>query len=111
MEIRVNTKVNAISKRGVELSDGTTIESNAVVWTAGTSPNPLLKELPRKKERGRYCGESVYGWVIARQSEILPQVNPACHRTSPQERQVYFISTQATFSVRPPGLVIKRKVT
>jgi len=53
VEIRVNTKVSAVSARGIELSDGTLIESNTVVWTAGTSPNPLLRELPCKKERGR----------------------------------------------------------
>ena len=43
VEIRVNTKVSAVSARGIELSDGTLIESNTVVWTAGTSPNPLLQ--------------------------------------------------------------------
>ena len=43
VEIRVNTKVSAASARGIELSDGTLIESNTVVWTAGTSPNPLLQ--------------------------------------------------------------------
>jgi NADH:ubiquinone reductase (H+-translocating) len=53
VEIRVQTKVKAVSARGVELSDGTMIESNTLVWTAGTSPNPLLQELPCKKERGR----------------------------------------------------------
>jgi NADH dehydrogenase len=53
VEIRVNAKVKAVSARGVELSDGTMIETNTLVWTAGTSPNPLLEDLPCKKERGR----------------------------------------------------------
>jgi NADH:ubiquinone reductase (H+-translocating) len=53
VEIRVNTKVKAVSARGIELSDGTMIDSNTLVWTAGTSPNPILQELPCKKERGR----------------------------------------------------------
>jgi NADH dehydrogenase len=53
VEIRTNTKVNAVSERSVELSDGTIIATNTVVWTAGTSPNPLLQALPCKKERGR----------------------------------------------------------
>jgi NADH:ubiquinone reductase (H+-translocating) len=65
VEIRVNTKVSAVSGRGVKLSDGTMIESNTVVWTAGTSPNPLLQELPCKKERGRVVVNQfmeVVGW-------------------------------------------------
>ncbi len=53
VEVRVNTKVTGISERGVELSDGTVIKTNTLVWTAGTSPNPLLEKLPCKKERGR----------------------------------------------------------
>jgi NADH:ubiquinone reductase (H+-translocating) len=53
VEIRVNTKVSAVSARGIELSDGTQIESHTVVWTAGTSANPLLQELPCRKEHGR----------------------------------------------------------
>lgn len=53
VEIRVETKVKAVSARGVELSDGTMIETNTLVWTAGTSPNPLLQGLACNKERGR----------------------------------------------------------
>jgi NADH dehydrogenase len=53
VEIRLNTKVEAMSERGVQLSDGTTIWSNTLVWTAGTSANPLLKGLPCSKDRGR----------------------------------------------------------
>lgn len=53
VEIRVNTRVTGVSERGVELSDGTTIAANTLVWTAGTSPCPLLATLPCKKERGR----------------------------------------------------------
>ena len=53
IEIHVNTKVSAVSAHGVELSDGTTIESDTLIWTAGSSPNPLVQDLPCKKERGR----------------------------------------------------------
>jgi NADH:ubiquinone reductase (H+-translocating) len=53
VDIRVNTRVTGISDRGVELSDGTRIAANTLVWTAGTSPNPLLETLPCTKERGR----------------------------------------------------------
>jgi NADH dehydrogenase len=53
VEFRLNTKVTGISERGVELGDGTIIKTDTLVWTAGTSPNPLLETLPCRKERGR----------------------------------------------------------
>ena len=53
VEIKVNTRVTGVSERGVELSDGSTILTKTLVWTAGTSPNPLLEMLPCRKERGR----------------------------------------------------------
>jgi NADH dehydrogenase len=58
VEIRVKTKVERISERGVELSDGTTIEANTVVWAAGTSPSPVLATLPCAKEHGRLVANS-----------------------------------------------------
>jgi NADH dehydrogenase len=65
VEIHVNTKVSAVSADGVKLSDGTLIESDTLVWTAGTSPDPLIRELPFKKERGRVVVSQfleVVGW-------------------------------------------------
>jgi NADH dehydrogenase len=53
VEIRLNTKVEGFTGRAVRLSDGTTIETNTLVWTSGTSPNPLLETIPCAKERGR----------------------------------------------------------
>jgi NADH dehydrogenase len=53
VEIRVNTRVTGVSERSVELSDGSAILTKTLVWTAGTSPNPLLEMLPCSKERGR----------------------------------------------------------
>jgi NADH dehydrogenase len=53
VEIRVNTKVTGFSGDQVSLSDGSTIKTSTLLWTAGTTPNPLLNELPCAKERGR----------------------------------------------------------
>jgi NADH dehydrogenase len=53
VELRPNTKVKVITPREVELSDGMRIESLTLVWTAGTSPNPLLKGLALPKEHSR----------------------------------------------------------
>ena len=53
VEIHANCKVTAVTDREVTLSDGTTITTNTLVWTAGTCPNSLLDTLPCAKERGR----------------------------------------------------------
>lgn len=53
VEIRTGTRVTGVSDGGVMLSDGSRLESSTLVWTAGTSPNPLLAPLPARKERGR----------------------------------------------------------
>lgn len=53
VEILVNTRVKGISEKGVELSDGTTIKTSTLIWTAGTSPNPHLESLPCRKEKGK----------------------------------------------------------
>jgi len=53
VEIQVNVRVSAVSESGVELSTGEMIETKALIWTAGTSPNPVLDALPCLKERGR----------------------------------------------------------
>ncbi len=65
VEIRTNTRVQGISDRGVELSDGALIKANILVWTAGTSPHPLLAKLPCRLEKGRVMVNAfleVPGW-------------------------------------------------
>ncbi len=53
VDIRVATQVTGVSERGVELSDGSAIDAETVVWTAGTTPHPLVADLPCATERGR----------------------------------------------------------
>jgi NADH dehydrogenase len=53
VEILVNRRVSGISDSHIELSSGEIIDSKALIWTAGTSPNPALDCLPCMKERGR----------------------------------------------------------
>ena len=53
VEIHTNAKVKGVTEREVTLTDGTVITTNTLVWTAGTSPHPLLGTLPCKRERGR----------------------------------------------------------
>lgn len=53
VEIRTGVHVAEVTPDEVRLSDGATIPSRFVVWTAGTSPHPLLGRLPVPLERGR----------------------------------------------------------
>lgn len=53
IEVRIGTKLARVDGTSVELSDGTKLEAATVVWTAGTSPNPLVADLPIAMERGR----------------------------------------------------------
>ncbi|MGD9590624.1 MAG: NAD(P)/FAD-dependent oxidoreductase [Pyrinomonadaceae bacterium] len=57
VEIHLNTKVDSVEGNEVTLTDGTTITTNTMIWTAGTAPNPMLDELPCDKERGRLCAD------------------------------------------------------
>jgi len=65
LEIRVNTKVVDVTGDDVQLSDGTRIPARTVIWTAGTSPTPLIAALPCEMERGRLVANEyleVKGW-------------------------------------------------
>lgn len=65
VEIRLETRVTAVTKEGVELSDGTVVSAKTIVWTAGTTPSPLLANLPCHRERGRVLANEfleVPGW-------------------------------------------------
>jgi len=53
IELIVNAKVHRVTSREVVLGDGVRIPSRLVVWTAGTSPHPLLHELPCRLDHGR----------------------------------------------------------
>jgi NADH:ubiquinone reductase (H+-translocating) len=54
VDIRVSTRLESVDAHSARLSDGTTLETETVVWTAGVRPSPLLAEfgLPLD-ERGR----------------------------------------------------------
>jgi len=53
VEIHVKKRVAGVTDRGVELNDGTIIPSKILIWTAGTSPNPLIQLLPCNMEHGK----------------------------------------------------------
>jgi NADH dehydrogenase len=53
IEIVLNTRVAGVSDASVTLTNGTVIRSATIIWTAGTTPNPLLQALPCSKDQGR----------------------------------------------------------
>lgn len=53
VQFLMNTAVKSVLNDEVNLSDGTSLKTNMLVWTAGVSPNPLLEMLDCSKERGR----------------------------------------------------------
>jgi NADH:ubiquinone reductase (H+-translocating) len=55
VEVVTNARVVQVSERSVTLSTGLEIPARTIVWTAGTSPHPLLAELPCERSRGRLC--------------------------------------------------------
>lgn len=53
VEVRLNSRSDAIDARGVTLNNGSRIEAGTVVSTIGTAPSPLIEALPAEKQRGR----------------------------------------------------------
>lgn len=65
IEIVTNARVAQLTHTGVMLADGVSIPSRLVVWTAGTSPHPLIHDLPCALDRGRIVVDdtlAVAGW-------------------------------------------------
>jgi len=61
IEIATKATVSAVTDDGVMLADGRHIPSRLVVWTAGTSPHPLLHGLPCMLDRGRILVDETLG--------------------------------------------------
>jgi len=65
VEIHTNARVERVDDELVTLSNGMSIPASTVVWTAGTSPHPLVGSLPCRRDRGRVCANEfleVEGW-------------------------------------------------
>jgi NADH dehydrogenase len=53
VEIKLGAKVIAYTDRAVRCSDGETIPAFTLVWAAGVSPSPILKDFPCELQKGR----------------------------------------------------------
>jgi NADH dehydrogenase len=59
VDIRLSTTLERVDEDAVALSDGTEIETETLVWTAGVRPHPLVEELGLPlDERGRIAVDS-----------------------------------------------------
>jgi NADH:ubiquinone reductase (H+-translocating) len=59
MDVRLNTRLESVSDCHVRLSDGDEFDSDTLVWTAGTKPNPMLAETDLPVDgRGRVLCEA-----------------------------------------------------
>jgi len=102
VEVRVGTKVERISREGVELDDGTTIKANTVVWAAGTAPCPVLKDLPCAKEHGRIV---VNSFLEVPGFEAVWALGDCAHATDPKTGKPY--PPTAQHAMRQGKLVAK----
>jgi NADH:ubiquinone reductase (H+-translocating) len=55
IEIRTNTRMVEATAQGVTLTDGSFVPCRTLIWTAGTSPHPVVGGLPCDRDRGRIC--------------------------------------------------------
>jgi NADH dehydrogenase len=65
IEIRLNTRVLGYPDGVAVLSDGSSVPTATLVWTAGTAPHPILNMVPCLKDRGRIATNEymeVHGW-------------------------------------------------
>ena len=53
MEVKMGVRVRSADAEGVDLEDGTRIETRMFVWAGGVAPNPVIAALPCTSPRGR----------------------------------------------------------
>jgi NADH dehydrogenase len=58
VEIKLGAKVIAYADGAVRCSDGEAIPAETLVWAAGVSPSPILKDLPCELQNGRVVVQS-----------------------------------------------------
>jgi NADH:ubiquinone reductase (H+-translocating) len=84
VDIRVSTTLEAVEEHAVTLSDGTRLETETLVWTAGVKANPLLAKLSLPlDERGRVVVDSTFRveglegvWALGDCARVPNQATP-----------------------------------
>lgn len=52
VQVMLNTGVKEVKENGIVFDDGTVLETNHVIWTAGVKPNPLMFVQPVDQDLG-----------------------------------------------------------
>jgi NADH dehydrogenase len=60
VEIRLNTKVAGYDGQEVTLNNGEKISAHMLIWTAGTTPAPVLSGLPFEMQHGRVVADDCF---------------------------------------------------
>jgi NADH dehydrogenase len=112
IDIRVSTTLASVEEDAATLSDGTRLETETLVWTAGVKANPLLAELGLPlDERGRVIVDStlkVEGldgvWALGDCARVPNEATPAGFDPPTSQhalRQARRMATNLTGDVRP----------
>jgi NADH dehydrogenase len=92
VEILYQRRATRVDPKGVDIDDGSRIESRTVVGSVGVSPNPLIRALPvPHDERGRVAAERTLAvpgypnvWVIGDAARVI---DPHTKKPYPQTAQ------------------------
>jgi NADH dehydrogenase len=114
VEIMTDAKVAAVDDSGVTLGDGRRLPSRLVVWTAGTSPHPLMHDLPCRLEHGRIVVDetlAVRGWPgvwALGDCAVVPDIrsgkpHPPTAQHALREARTVARNIAATLEGRAPG--------
>lgn len=58
VEIKLGARVQAYAEGAVHCSDGEVIPADMLIWAAGVSPSPILKDIPCEFQKGRVVVDS-----------------------------------------------------
>lgn len=113
IEILTNTRVAGVTDAGVALDDGCRIATRLLVWTAGTSPHPLVHDLPCQLDRGRIVVDSTLAvpgfpgvWALG-DCAVVPDVrtggtHPPTAQHALREARTVADNIVGTLRARPP---------
>jgi len=79
VEILLDVFVKAADANGIDLADGSRIETKTIVWAGGVAPSPLVAALPCANERGKIDADATFAvpshpgvWAIGDCATIRP---------------------------------------
>lgn len=91
VEIKLNTMVTRYADETVHCDDGELVPAATLVWAAGVSPSPILKDLPLELQRGRIVVDSTlnvpkfpYVWAVG---DCATLVDPTSKQPYPPTAQ------------------------